>query len=396
MLSRWKGARRLVVGAVWLAVICSGCNRGKESNLSVAVLTPIKPEVRAIRPHATANRPIKMLDADVAVPPSPAPPLAHNGLSTASGEWGEEGHWQLVNWTQHTDSEEGTDFDPDVDSSGEWMVIASTRNSIRPHLYLKRVNGVTLTQLSGGDVSDVQPDFSPDGSTIAFTSDRAGQWDIWTIGVDGTNLMPITNDPAAQLHPSFSPDGKQLVFCSQQAPGRPWELWVVNLAGSRQKRFIGYGLFPTISPDPDNPKIVYQRARQRGGRWYGIWSIDLIDGEAQRATEIVASSHFAAVRPTFSPDGSRIAYSVIYPSAEGKGGRPQEVWTVDLDGRNQQRVAAVGNSHTPAWATGGRIYFCSSRSGTDNIWSVHAGRESPPADPYFSDTTKITGSGDEH
>lgn len=129
-----------------------------------------------------------------------------------------------VSLYQHTDPVEGADFDPDIDPRGERLVFASTRHSMQPDLYMQRVFGSAVTQLTADSAADVQPVFSPDGRRVAFSSDRGGGWDIWIIGVDGSPPVQITDSPADELHPSWSPDGTHLVYCRRPATGGQWEL----------------------------------------------------------------------------------------------------------------------------------------------------------------------------
>ena len=89
---------------------------------------------------------------------------------------------------------------------------------------------------------------------------------------------------------------------------------------------IGYGLFPSWSPSRDGDRIAFQRPRQRGSRWFSLWTLDLVNGEATRVTEVVLSSNAAVLSPTWSPDGKRLAFATIMePNKElclsQKGGR---------------------------------------------------------------------------
>src|SRR5690606_713616 len=73
---------------------------------------------------------------------------------------------------QHSFSDVGIDFDPDVDRAGRLIVFASTRHNVASDLYVKRVDGVTVTQLTNDTASDVQPAISPSGRQVAFASNR--------------------------------------------------------------------------------------------------------------------------------------------------------------------------------------------------------------------------------
>lgn len=274
---------------------------------------------------------------------------------------------------QHTDAEEGADYDADIDADGTRLVFASTRHAERPDLYIKDVDGVAVTQLTADPASDVQPAFSPDGSRVAFASDRGGNWDIWITGVDGTAPVQVTTTAGEELHPSWSPDGQRLVYCSLPHRGQ-WELWIADAAAAGRKTFIGYGVFPEWSPVED--VIVYQRARQRGSRWFSIWTLTLVNGEPRHPTEIAASSEYAMILPTWSPDGSRIAFTAATATSQdaygaGEPAALSDIWVVDGDGRSRIRLTdGFSANYGAVISADERVYFTSDRGGRENIWSM--------------------------
>jgi Tol biopolymer transport system component len=274
---------------------------------------------------------------------------------------------------QHSFADEGYDGDVAIDPSGHFIAYSSTRHTEKPDIYLQRVDGTSVTQLTSDAAEDCQPCFSPDGRTIAFSSTRAGSWDIYTMDVDGRGVTQITSGPSQDMHPSFSPDGSRLVYCSIGSRSGQWELWVVNLA-TREKKMIGYGLFPSWSPDKGVERIAFQRARQRGSRWFSLWTLDLVDGEARKITEVAVSSNSAIITPTWSPDGKRLAFSTIVDPAQMNRGKPrgqQDVWVIDADGGNRHRLTdGNGTNLSPCWASDNRVYFVSDRGGHENVWSV--------------------------
>jgi TolB protein len=275
---------------------------------------------------------------------------------------------------QHTFSDEGYNADINVDATGRWMVYSSTHNSERPEIYLQRVDGTSVTQLTSDPSENAQPCFSPDGKTIAFCSTRAGNWDLYTMDTDGRTVTQITSGPSQDMHPSFSPDGSRLVYSSIGGRSGQWEIWVVTLA-TRERKMIGYGLFPTWSPEKGVERIAYQRARQRGSRWFSLWTLDLSDGEARRITEVAVSSNSAIISPCWSPDGKRLAFSTVVDPAQTNKGKPrgqQDIWIVDADGGGRHRLTdGTSTCLTPYWA-GDRVYFVSDRGGHENVWSVKA------------------------
>ena len=84
------------------------------------------------------------------------------------------------------------------------------------HIWTMKPDGSDLKQLTTGHGDDREPRLSPDGSMIAFSSDRAfkGSYDIWTVKIDGSDLKQITDSPADEYEPNWSHDGKRLVFVS--------------------------------------------------------------------------------------------------------------------------------------------------------------------------------------
>jgi TolB protein len=139
---------------------------------------------------------------------------------------------------------------------------------------------------------------------------------------------------------------------------------------------IGYGLFPRWSPRKDLDRIAYQRPRQRGSRWFSLWTLDLVDGEGRRPTEVAVSPLAAIVTPCWSPDGRRLAFATVVEPSRQAGGSPvgrQDVWTVDADGTNRQRLTdGSGSNLMPFWGADGRVYFVSDRDGHECVWSVKA------------------------
>jgi len=286
----------------------------------------------------------------------------HRGAVKQIGEAG---------FQQHTYVDEGYDTDVVIDPTGQYMVFASTRHNEHPDLYSQRVDGTSVTQLTNDAADDAFPAFSPDGKQIAFASTRSGSWQIYTMDADGRNVVQVTNGLMQAVHPSYSPDGRKLVYASLGGRSAQWEIWTVDLSTS-EKRMVGYGLFPAWSPDKSVNRIAFQRPRQRGSRWFSLWTMDIVDGEARRVTEVAASTNAAVISPSWSPDGKRLAFSTVVDPAR-EGGRTknqQDVWTINADGSGRKRLTdGNGSNLTPYWASDNRIYFVSDRGGQECVWS---------------------------
>ena len=281
---------------------------------------------------------------------------------------------------QHTSVDEGEDADVSVDPTGKWLAFTSTRHNETGDIYLQRVDGTSVIQLTNDAARDAYPAFSPDGKWVAFSSTRAGNWQIYRMDLDGRNVVQVTSGPMQAIHPSFSPDGTRLVYSALGARSNQWELWTVNLM-TGERRQVGYGLFPSWSPDKSVDRIAYQRARQRGSRWFSLWTMELVNGEGRRMTEVAVSSNAAIVAPSWSPDGRKLAFTTVVQGETNQ----QDVWTVDADGANKQRLTdGNGTNLSPAWAADNRVYFVSNRGGNESVWSIQAS----PVDVFTAEAGK--------
>lgn len=279
-----------------------------------------------------------------------------------------------ANLVRHTFSESGADFDPDLAPDGTRVYFASTRQSARPDIFVKPLDGYTLTQLTNDPASDVQPRISPDGRRLAFASDRSGNWDIWVVELETNQLTQLTDDAADEIAPSWSPDGK-LIACSRWGKrSNQWELWELSPEKPGPTRFLAHGVFADWSRD--GRQLVFQRPRERGARWYSIWLIDRSEDSVGYPTEIASSETAACVAPRMSPDGRWVAFATVMESYDLQTSAPRaavasDVWLVETaSGRRRPLTGGLAPAHNPAWAKDGRIFFVSSLAGSENIWST--------------------------
>jgi TolB protein len=396
----WKILRWILAGGAFLSVLnAAGCmsvdslGTGRDSSGTPTVASVGTTNIAMSADPSVLSTSFASQGSD---PPSVNVYGEFNGVQRPQAKAHGNGGFQ-----EHTFLDEGFDSDVTVDASGKWMVFTSTRDSDHPNIYLQKVDGQSVIQLTNDEADYAFPTFSPDGKQIAFCSTRAGNWDIYTMDINGKNITQITNDTMQHIHPSFSPDANRLVYCCLGGKSAQWELWTVDLTTS-EKRMIGFGLFPTWSPAKDLDRIAFQRARQRGSRWFSLWTLDLVDGEARRNTEVTASSNSAVVCPSWSPDGKQIAFATIAEPNNSSGAKPlgqEDIWTITCDGAARTRITdGIGLNLGPYWATDNRIYFVSDRGGTECVWSAKTGSadQTPskvagkPADKTENDTVGST------
>jgi len=178
------------------------------------------------------------------------------------------------------------------------------------------------------------PAWSPDGSKIAFTSNRDGNPEIYVMNRDGSGLRRMTNNPAIDVTPTWSPNGNQLAWVSDRT-GSP-KIYVMNADGTGQRLLItDYCDRPTWSTEPFN-EIAYAA---RTGPGYDIKVYDFATGETKRITDGIGSNE----SPAFSPNGRHIAFT---STRSGKS----EIFTVDRDGNNLRQITRDGNNKFPNWS----------------------------------------------
>lgn len=108
---------------------------------------------------------------------------------------------------------------------------------------LNNACGIVRTNLDGGDpllltdnANDTAPAVSPDGKTVAFMSDREGDWDVFTIGIDGQNLRQLTTVTGSDGLPVWSPDGNTIAFASNR--DGEWAIWAMTPDGNNERQLF--------------------------------------------------------------------------------------------------------------------------------------------------------------
>jgi Tol biopolymer transport system component len=148
---------------------------------------------------------------------------------------------------------------PDVSPDGQWVAFSTWRKP--EEVFVCRVDGSGLRQLTDDDSFDCFPLWSPDGKRLAFRSNRSGTNQIWTMAPDGSDLRQLTRlqDPGAVRYMAWSPDGAHLAFSGDRATmileiGKPWD--------ERSLERL---------PPLESPNVWFQpgRGRRTGVAWLG-------------------------------------------------------------------------------------------------------------------------------
>lgn len=144
----------------------------------------------------------------------------------------------------------------------------------------------------------VSPAVSPDGAQVAFTA----LGDLWLMPIGGEPRR-LTDDPWVEVDAAWSPDGSRLAFASDR--GGPMDLWVLDvLSGEARQLSRGGGAMPSWSPDGREIAYVGGSGREAGVRVVSV---------ASGSSVTVRSGLFGPGRPTWSPDGTHVGVSTLAP-----------------------------------------------------------------------------------
>jgi TolB protein len=180
-------------------------------------------------------------------------------------------------------------------------------------------------------------------SQIYFVSDRTGHKEIWAMDYDGSNQRQITHFNSISLSPRISPDGSRIAFSALTKTG--WEIMMYSLDLNRVVSFPrmgGTNLSPAWSGD--GTKLTFSSSRG-GGEATEIYMADASGGNLHRLTD--------SKGPDVSPVWNRKTNAQI-AFVSGRTGLPQ-IYTMEADGTNQQRMTDQGYAVSPNWSPNGQF-----------------------------------------
>jgi imidazolonepropionase-like amidohydrolase/Tol biopolymer transport system component len=264
--------------------------------------------------------------------------------------------------------QDGTWMSLDVSPDGREIVF-----DLLGDLYTIPIEGGPAHALTHDVAWQMQPRYSPDGKSIAFTSDQGGGDNLWVMDHDGSHQRAVTKETFRLLNsPAWSPDGEYLVgrkhFTATRSLGAG-EMWLYHRSGgegvqlTKKRTDQKDSGEPVFSPDGRylyysedvTPGEIFAYNKDSNGEIYVIQRLDLVKGEVER----FVTGPGGAVRPTPSPDGTRLAFvrrvrgkSVLHLMDLRSG----EAWPVydKLDRDMQETWSIHGLYPTMAWTPDSR------------------------------------------
>jgi len=257
------------------------------------------------------------------------------------------------------------DTDPVVAPDGSRLAFASNRTGTFNIDLLdlgKRANGVA--QLTQGAKDDRYPSWSADSKKIVFNSKRTGNGDIYELNAAGdAGNLQLTDKEEVEEYASLAPRGEGLLLAvgpKKLVKVHPdMSVVLMTKAGGRYEgKPLGKGDEPRFSPD--GKKIVFTSRRTKNN---DIW---IMNADGSLPTQLTTDSKNDE-NPSFSPDGKSIVFS------SNRTGN-YDIWVMDVNGGHPRQLTSAREDETqPCWSFGGYVYYTLRRDETHSaIYRVKA------------------------
>lgn len=239
----------------------------------------------------------------------------------------------------------GSHVDPDLSPDGSRIVFTSNEtDNGRNDIFLRDENG-TVRNLTSHPATDEWARWSPDGRQIVFGSDRDGVFAIYVMDAEGREVRRLTDPPRLGRYASWSPDGRHIIFRSGI------DIAIVPSDGSgpaislTREAAPSFAQMPAISPDGRSVAFMSFREGYCAVFRMTIEGFDQVNLTPKDAAD--APSRWCSRAPAWSADGRTILFMSQRP---GTGGVNQ-IFAVDMDGGNLEQLTDAGANGSPRGAS---------------------------------------------
>lgn len=220
------------------------------------------------------------------------------------------------------------------------LIVLALREGHFSHLFLYHPERLPLTRITTGEWDDIHPAVSPDGTRIAFSSNRADRWDLYVLDLPTGEVSRLTSTPEYEGSPSWSPDGLFLAY--EAYVDANLEIFVAPVDGSRAPIRLTDDPAGDHSPAwaPGGREIAFVSTRSGDPE---IWLADLQD-TADRYTNVSRLAGASESHPAWSPDGTQLAWAAVE-----NGRHDLYIWRPG----SEQPVRTAGSGDWPTFSPSG-------------------------------------------
>jgi len=226
------------------------------------------------------------------------------------------------------------------------VMILSIEENGYAHLFATIPAQLTLTRLTSGQWSDIDPAMSPDGKRIAFASNRDGYWNLYTLDIQSGNVVQLTNDHNYNAAPTWSPDLAWIAYETYQNGNL--QIALLSLMNPGQEPIIltndsSTSHSPAWAPNGRQIAFVSNRTGDDD-----VWLADLNKTGPDRYTDVTQTPQAAESHPVWNSDGTQLAWASS--SSQNVDANGIYVWDVT---QPNQAPKWVGDGDWPAWNSHG-------------------------------------------
>lgn len=235
----------------------------RDGNMEIYVMNPDGTDVVRVTHHPE-------VDAELAWSPD-STQIAFNARETAGGDFeiyviNADGS----NRRQLTQNDRG-DYTPRWSPDGQTLLFSSNRDDPdgtdmngNRELYTMRPDGSEQQRLTHFNARTAGPAWSPDGTRLAFASNKTGNMEIFVMDLDGANLTQLTESNQEDGYPTWSPDGTRIGYTSGTWDPYAWSLYAVNPDGTNRTRLTDQADSGPMTWSPDGRTILFASDRAEG------------------------------------------------------------------------------------------------------------------------------------